>query len=1013
MIPVFLTIEGLYSYQKKQVVDFARLTEAGLFGIFGTVGSGKSSILEAISYVLYDRIERLSKADKRSYNMMNLRSDRMYIEFDFYNSDNKLYRVTKEVKRNSKRFDDVKTPVMVFYEKVDQVWMALEHTDAEKIIGLTYENFKRTIIIPQGQFKEFLELGAKDRTQMMMEIFDLHRFDLQDTTSSIMSKNRTDKDQLLGKLSAFEEVSESVLITLKEQLSLSENELKQHIELHQKINTEYQQFLQSLNEWEILQVNTALFNQLKVQKPAMDAKKERIDTFENAYNTFYHLFKNEAELTIYCTKKRDEKEKLQRDLNQIIQKLEASNESLNTLQKPYDQLENDKIKVANLEVIIEINKLNEERERLLARLKKGREVISEEEAKKKAVEDMVSSTQDSLHDLKSQKIDTALLLSVDKWYNDRKNLVDRKADITKALTDIEKKIADNLESLHRQNMAPETFITDYNKQIESIEQQKNYLQSMLMHLQAELKLSEYAEALEDGKPCPLCGSIHHPNIREEKEVALEVEDINLKLSNLNADTKLLTQQKNIFDDSIKNNQLWITQRDEMSEHMNSVQQQEKYLQDSFVWQEFESDNPDKFNLLKNQSVALENEVKGKEEKLALYRKQVEIHQENIFKYQEGLKAFDTSAIQHEASIQEKKSQLKSVQYEDYAQNDYHEIQALCTQLIEHIKQVETNYKRLEKEIIELSNQKASAQTAFSGMKQQLDEWEDKLEAVQQEIKSKLAPTTYASIDSVKNILAQPINVNEERKRIEDFVIEYKTTEAKIKESEFKLQGIQIDSRLKEEKELAYKASETRLSESTAKVAQQKVEVERLTKRMNEKNELQIKLDVLLQREENLKTIFNLMKGSGFVQYISTIYLRQLCDHANVRFHRMTRNQLSLQLNENNDFEVIDYLNEGRSRSVKTLSGGQSFQVSLSLALALAESVQRHSKSNQNFFFIDEGFGTQDIESVNIVFDTLNRLHKENRIVGIISHVEELKDRIPIALQVNRDEEHGSIITIEK
>ena len=117
-------------------------------------------------------------------------------------------------------------------------------------------------------------------------------------------------------------------------------------------------------------------------------------------------------------------------------------------------------------------------------------MISEEEAKKKAVEDMVSSTQDSLHDLKSQKIDTALLLSVDKWYNDRKNLVDRKADITKALTDIEKKIADNLESLHRQNMAPETFITDYNKQIESIEQQKNYLQSMLMHLQAELKLSE-------------------------------------------------------------------------------------------------------------------------------------------------------------------------------------------------------------------------------------------------------------------------------------------------------------------------------------------------------------------------------------------------------------------------------------------------------------------------------------------------------------------------------------------
>jgi len=137
----------------------------------------------------------------------------------------------------------------------------------------------------------------------------------------------------------------------------------------------------------------------------------------------------------------------------------------------------------------------------------------------------------------------------------------------------------------------------------------------------------------------------------------------------------------------------------------------------------------------------------------------------------------------------------------------------------------------------------------------------------------------------------------------------------------------------------------------------------------------------------------------------------LCDHANVRFHRMTRNQLSLQLNENNDFEIIDYLNEGRSRSVKTLSGGQAFQVSLSLALALAESVQTNAQSEKNFFFIDEGFGTQDVESVNIVFETLMNLQKENRIVGIISHVEELKEKIPVSLHITKDEERGSLIEI--
>src|SRR5690606_12617504 len=103
----------------------------------------------------------------------------------------------------------------------------------------------------------------------------------------------------------------------------------------------------------------------------------------------------------------------------------------------------------------------------------------------------------------------------------------------------------------------------------------------------------------------------------------------------------------------------------------------------------------------------------------------------------------------------------------------------------------------------------------------------------------------------------------------------------------------------------------------------------------------------------------LFMGAGFVNYISTIYLRKLCDIANSRFHRLTKNQLSLTINENNDFEVIDALNNGYARSVKTLSGGQLFQASLCLALALAESVTTKHTLEKSFFFIDEGFGTLD------------------------------------------------------
>ena len=233
----------------------------------------------------------------------------------------------------------------------------------------------------------------------------------------------------------------------------------------------------------------------------------------------------------------------------------------------------------------------------------------------------------------------------------------------------------------------------------------------------------------------------------------------------------------------------------------------------------------------------------------------------------------------------------------------------------------------------------------------------------------------------------------------------------IHELEQKLADVSFDEMIYKTQEEKLTFVTNQLKEASEIVTKIKTEIERLNKSFAEKKDLLIELEKLQKRATNLQTMRNLFNSAGFVQYVSSIYLKQLCDNANVRFHRMTRNQLSLQMNDNNDFEIIDYLNEGRSRSVKTLSGGQSFQVSLSLALALAESVQTNAKSEKNFFFIDEGFGTQDADAVNIVFETLMSLQKENRIVGIISHVDELKDRIPVALQITKDEEKGSLIEV--
>src|SRR5699024_284255 len=187
----------------------------------------------------------------------------------------------------------------------------------------------------------------------------------------------------------------------------------------------------------------------------------------------------------------------------------------------------------------------------------------------------------------------------------------------------------------------------------------------------------------------------------------------------------------------------------------------------------------------------------------------------------------------------------------------------------------------------------------------------------------------------------------------------------------------------------------------------------LVKKLEEKKKLEKEFKKTNNRHEEIKVLVQLFNRSGFVNYVSGVWLENIVSLANERFHRMTKNQLSLVLSEENNLEVIDYLNEGKKRSVKTLSGGQSFQVSLALALALAESVQSLSKADKSFFFIDEGFGTLDSDSVDVVFETLNQLNKENRIVGIISHVEALQERLAASLHIHKDPKEGSLIQFNR
>ncbi|MDH6252253.1 exonuclease SbcC [Chryseobacterium sp. H1D6B] len=1011
MIPIQLTIEGLYSYQERQKIDFKNLTEAGLFGIFGSVGSGKSSILEAISFALYGETERLNMRDKRAYNMMNLKSNQSYIEFDFVNHENKLFRVARDFKRNSKKFDDVKPSAVTFYENINGKWVPLDHSNAEKIIGLSYSNFKRTIIIPQGQFKEFLELGAAERTNMMKEIFNLQRFDLQHNVSNLNVKNKSELDQLEGQLKGFEEVNEEQILAQKESLKGKQQILDEIKKAYQQITGKYQQLKNLKADFENLNQKKKSFEELNLQKPKIDSLEIQTALYERVFKAFNPLLVERNKLSAEITAKQKNKEDQIKSLQEIEITFNKIKEHLTALQPKFDALNQSKTEANDLDLILQMIQFSEDIKTLKERTKNGSDKVKEVQEKEKNIQKKIEDISKELEGLKRQKLDAGLLMNVGNWFVQKKNLTDTLQKQTKKLEDQKIQLDKISEELKPFEINIETFKEDFKSKTDRLEIQKKEFSKTKNHLEVQQQLSHFASELHDGESCPLCGSLEHPNILESHDLHSELTEIQEKITAVENDQQKIQNQLSEVEKILDRKKIFEGQWKSEQEVFNQIQTDIKNHYELFIWSEFKADNEAEFEQKRQHSSSIEKQIEQTDKTISLERENLERERIHLEKYKKALEEFKLDEAKKEEQINTNRSNLKVLDWSEYQVKIYTEVEEKHQKLIQSNLETEKNYQNLLNQEKEISPKLAEQKTIVSQLESRISELEKEISSNSRSLNQALSEHNFTALEEVQHILILEINVQETRNKIQQFRIQSATLKNGIEELSLKLKDFSFDEEQFLLAENQFKTIENDLKQANDSVVKITTEIERLEKEFKKKEELLKESAKLQKRSENLKIMTNLFKGAGFIQYVSSIYLRQLCDHANVRFHRMTRNQLSLQLNENNDFEIIDYLNEGRSRSVKTLSGGQSFQVSLSLALALAESVQANAKAEKNFFFIDEGFGTQDLESVNIVFETLMSLQKENRIVGIISHVEELKEKIPASLNITKDEERGSLIEI--
>lgn len=377
----------------------------------------------------------------------------------------------------------------------------------------------------------------------------------------------------------------------------------------------------------------------------------------------------------------------------------------------------------------------------------------------------------------------------------------------------------------------------------------------------------------------------------------------------------------------------------------------------------------------------------------------------------------------------KKAQLEFLKNESELQaivvqgKTYHELWNAAKEKVAAVKELGT-LSELERRLSALQNAKAAAQKSVDNATERLNAFRLEQEkqkglleqceradkTLEDNLTSSLKESGFATVDEARSLLDEMDDAEQERRDCKQFFDGYALAKSKRAETdETKFRDFDEDALAYARARKAEKKTER--DALSQKVADGNAEYKLLEEKRKRYLQFAKELEEKTKRKKLCEELHKLLKGNKFLEFIAAEYLQEICIRASKILLSLTAGRYFLRYDK--EFKVGDNLDGGNFRAVKTLSGGETFLVSLSLALALSGEICARSRRSMEFFFLDEGFGTLDGRLVDTVMDVLTRLSKEFA-VGLISHVEELKHRIENKILVTgANESHGSQIRIEK
>ena len=994
MKPIKLSIEGVFSYRTRQEIDFTKLSSEGIFGIFGNTGSGKSSIVEAIIFALYGKIERVSG---KQIDLINLQSNKAVIDFEFEVSG-KAYRVVVNLSRTSSGHSTKK----LFYQKQEGQYRAMEEKiSGEQLTGLSYDNFCRVVIIPQGKFQDFLTLKSSERTKMLKEIFpSLKKYDLSNTLRAMREETEGMQKEKMGQLNSYSEYTIEALNERKEQYAVVEQQYKDLEILIKNLKEDLDSRKTLFDAFKKQEELSQNFNRLKLNEENISALKDRLDQYRKTNRVFGSLLTKYDDLLLRKKRTSDLFSELSLQVADLEKKKQSLEEELAALQKENEQTPLQQQEADNLKTLADLRELESTMAILDTKMRDEQKRLENGKACVVAEENKKQNKEKEIADKESRLLNAEEFRSVRDWFAKNQRLNEDLARLRKENQDLCKKKNDCLSPFG--DISPDNPEAELQQRLQDTEEQILKAENLLSDYNVKQALCQYSKALSSNEPCPLCGSLSHPH-------PAELADVDEHLKQIKSTIRDLKARKETLEKAVASLDFYSKQIQSKQEQINSLQQDIETHKRQFVWANYLGKSSLEITQMENEDIRLQNELKELRSALAAIDR-------NIRKYSEALKQIENSVEQSRNALtkhQGRKEELgKNLSEEfvlQYAQVDVNQLNEQRQKLLAVLEK--RNAVLAERNAV-LSKQNADLfqrEGERNSCKQNLETIIGETDKCESEIERQIACGGFQSLESVRQILSSSFDEDDAQTQIDNFnrqMIEFSSQLAALSEQTSGKDRPAEENIKSDEQTLSQKEKE--FKSCIANKGGIEKEINLFETKLSQKTELEKEMKKAEARLDALNKLSQMFKGDKFIQFISTVYLEQLCAKANERLQIITNNKFAIRYWEEN-FEVIDNLNSGKTRSLKTLSGGQIFQASLCMALALVDTIRLNSDTREDFFFLDEGFGTQDNESIELIFKSLVSLRQENKIVGLISHSEILKEKISYNIAVRLDQNEGSLI----